>query len=892
MAPPRHLTPESRAPESQAPESQAPGPLEQYHRKRNFTATPEPRGKRARPGKALRFVIQKHAASHLHYDFRLELEGTLKSWAVPKGPSLDPRDKRLAMHVEDHPLDYADFEGVIPPGNYGAGTVIVWDNGDWQPLEDPVEGYRKGRLKFELHGKKLGGIWNLVRGHKDDKAWFLIKHQDDAARPASDFNVVEERPDSVLGGESGRVWRSKRNSNEAPLPKRAAHRRKAQAMELPPSARKAALPLTLAPQLATLVDAVPPGSGWIYEIKFDGYRMLTRIDGDDVRLFTRNGNDWTRKLQHLAAAVKKLGLRNGWLDGEIVMLDEHDHPSFQKLQNAFETEHTTRIEYYLFDLPFANDHDLRRVPLTERRTALEKLLAHAPTGLRFSEAFEVAPKKLFEHACEMHLEGLIGKRASGVYQSSRSRDWIKLKCLQRQEFVIGGYTDPSGSRKGAFGSLLLGVHEPETGGLRYVGRVGTGFTDATLRELTKKLQPLLRETMPFDEFTGEKPSRAMRWVEPKLVGEVAFSEWTGDGHLRHPSFQGLRSDKSATAITEEKVVSAKSLAKSSPSKRRKSAVGKTAATADDGEVAGIAISHPERIVDPRSGATKLQVARFYARVAPLLLPHLRDRAVSLVRAPAGIDGQHFFQKHLNAVKIPFVRELDPAFFPGHPPMIAIDSAEALVSCAQMNVVEFHTWNATTADMLRPDRIVFDLDPGDGVGWEQIQQGTELTKTLLDEIGLKSFLKTSGGKGLHVVVPIAPRHGWDTVKNFAHAVVDHLATTLPELFVAKSGPKNRVGRIFVDYLRNGLGATTVSAFSLRARAGLGVSVPVPWRELHKLTGSAQWTIDDIDTIAAMAKKDPWKGMNTLKQALVEPAAALGVALEPPADDQPRKRTARK
>lgn len=874
-------------------------PLAQYNRKRNFSATPEPSGQSARKqaaqGRRTRaeqeriFVIQKHAASHLHYDFRLELEGTLKSWAVPKGPSLDPRDKRLAMHVEDHPLDYAAFEGVIPPGNYGAGTVIVWDNGWWEPIEDPVAGYHKGRLKFALHGTKLGGIWNLVRSHKDKNAWFLIKHQDDAARPASEFNVVEAQPDSVLGGASGRVWRSNRSA-EKPLPKRSAHgRSKTAALSLPKAARKAALPLTLAPQLATLVDAVPPGAGWIYEIKFDGYRMVARIDGDDVRLFTRNGNDWSRKVPHLVAAVRKLGLANGWLDGEIVMLDDNDQPSFQKLQNAFETEHTGRIEYFLFDLPFANDHDLRGVPLVERRAALEQILAKAPAGLRFSEAFETPAKKLFEHACELHLEGLIGKRANGIYQSSRSRDWIKLKCLQRQEFVIGGYTEPGGSRRGTFGSLMLGVHDEKSGRLRYVGRVGTGFTDATLRELTRKLKTLARDTMPFDEFTGEKPSRAMHWVEPKLVGEVAFSEWTSDGHLRHPSFQGLRADKPARAITEEKALPAKALAKntkspSGPAAGKRKGVSKKMAEDTDDAIAGIGISHPDRVIDARSGATKLDVVRYYQRIAPLLLPHLHERAVSLVRAPGGIDGQHFFQKHLNQIKIPFVRELDAAFFPGHPPLVAIDSAEALVACAQMNVLELHTWNATTADMAHPDRIIFDLDPGEGVSWEQILQGTELTKTLLDEIGLKSFLKTSGGKGLHVVVPIAPVLDWDTAKSFSRAVVEHLATTLPSLFVAKSGPKNRIGRIFVDYLRNGLGATTVSAFSLRARAGLGVSVPLAWSELKKLKSSAQWTIGDIDAIEAMAKKNPWKGIEKLRQDLNKPAANLGIELAIPAKNR--------
>jgi bifunctional non-homologous end joining protein LigD len=857
------------------------GSLEKYQQKRNFSATPEPKGRRKSTGNGLSFVIQKHAASHLHYDFRLELDGTLKSWAVPKGPSLDPHDKRLAKHVEDHPLDYANFEGVIPPGNYGAGTVIVWDNGYWEPIDDPVEGYRKGRLKFRLRGKKLSGIWSLVKGYgaKDKDIWFLMKHADESARPASEYSIVDEKPDSVLGGKAGRVWQSNRAAKKTALPARKAHAPRSRSnLTLPSGAKAAELPLTLAPQLATLVDAVPPGSGWVYEVKFDGYRMLARIDGDTVRIFTRNGNDWTSKVPHLAAAVVKLGLADGWLDGEIVMMDERDKPSFQKLQNAFESNRTGQIRYYLFDLPFANGHDLRHVPLTERRSVLGALLKKAPASLYFSESFDTAPKELFEHACAMELEGLIGKRASGTYQSSRSRDWIKLKCLQRQEFVIGGYTDPTGSRTGAFGSLLLGVHDPKTGKLRYAGRVGTGFTDTTLRELMKKLKPLLREDMPFEKFTGDKPSRAMHWVEPKLVGEVAFSEWTADGHLRHPSFQGLRADKLASAIIEERPISAKAVS-------RKKA-GEKSSAADPDTVAGIAVSHGGRTVDAQSGITKRELVAYYETIAPLMLPHLEDRPVSLVRAPNGIDGQHFFQKHLNQIKIPHIRELDPSFFPGHPPLIAIDSVEGLVACAQMNVIEFHTWNATTADMIHPDRMVFDLDPGEGITWEQIVQATELTHAMLDELGLESVLKTSGGKGLHVVVPVAPHYSWDAVKDFSQAVVQHLAGALPSLFVAKSGPKNRIKRIFVDYLRNGFGATTACAFSARARPGLGVSVPIAWTDLKKLTSSAQWSAAAPDQIFQASKKKPWKAIAGT-QLLDEAADRLGIELEAAAKPKLRR-----
>jgi bifunctional non-homologous end joining protein LigD len=862
--------------------------LDRYRQKRNFTATPEPKGKRARKTSALRFVIQKHAASHLHYDFRLELEGTLKSWAVPKGPSLDPHDKRLAMHVEDHPLDYADFEGVIPPGNYGAGTVIVWDNGEWEPIGDPQEGYNKGRLKFQLLGKKLHGAWNLVRSHdrdgKNKNVWFLIKSDDEAARAASKYSVVDAEPDSVLGGESGAVWQSNRSTSQKKSSVEKSKKStsdktlKPSKFDLPKKAKSAALPLTLAPQLAVLVDHIPASANWMYEVKYDGYRLLTRIDGDSIRLFTRNGNDWTAKLKHLLPALAKLPLHNGWLDGEIVMVDEQGQSSFQTLQNAFESSRTAKIIYYIFDVPFASGHDLRNVPLAERRVLLESLLQKSIGPIALSQSFEVPAKQLFAHACEMHLEGLIGKRIDSLYQSSRSRDWIKLKCLQRQEFVIGGYTDPAGSRTGTFGSLLLGVHDPKTGKLRYAGRVGTGFTDETLRTLMKKLKPLVRKDMPFEEFTGEKPSRNMHWVEPKLIGEVAFSEWTAGGHLRHPSFQGLRNDKASSSVTEEKPISINEVDASTParSKKRPTKIIEKDKKIDELNIGGIHVTHANRIVDASS--TKGDIVRYYDEIAALILPHLADRPVSLVRAPAGIDGQHFFQKHLNSVKIPHLRELDPDLFPEHPPLLAIDSKEALLACAQMNVIELHTWNATSELIDKPDRMIFDIDPGEGIVWKQIQQAAELTKALLDEIGLRSFLKTSGGKGLHVIVPIIPEFDWDTVKDFSKAVVQHLAITLPTLFVAKSGPKNRVKRIFVDYLRNGLGATTASAFSVRARPGLGVSVPISWSDLDKITSAAQWTIRDVETIAAIGKKNPWKSLKQTKQSLKSAATALGIELK--------------
>ena len=519
--------------------------LSTYWKKRDFGVTSEPKGEVARKGKQLSFVIQKHAASRLHYDFRLELEGTLKSWAVPKGPSFDPKIRRMAVHVEDHPLSYGSFEGVIPKGQYGAGTVIVWDRGYWVPVGDPREGYRKGKLKFDMHGEKLRGRWNLVRinARKDERQepWLLIKENDEEARPASEFDVVEALPDSVLGG-----TRKDREAKKVKAPRRKARTKDADAA-LPEGAKAAKLPVAFFPQLATLVDEVPAGDGWIYELKFDGYRIVTRIEGDDVRLFTRNGNDWTGKMKSLADEIRKLGIASAWLDGEIVVINGKGVPEFQLLQNAFDSAKTRDIVYFVFDLPHFGGYDLTRVPLVERRELLKKVLEKNPSSrVRFSDAFDVDPTALLDNACRKGLEGLIGKRANAPYTSTRSSSWVKLKCTRRQEFVIGGFTDPKGSRVG-FGSLLLGVHDAE-GNLRYAGNVGTGFDDAGLRELYKKLKSL--ETGK-DAFFERPRDVKGHWVKPRLVAEVAFTEWTGEGRIRHPVFHGLRTDKDPQAITRE-----------------------------------------------------------------------------------------------------------------------------------------------------------------------------------------------------------------------------------------------------------------------------------------------------------------------------------------------------
>ncbi|MEP6609231.1 MAG: DNA ligase D [Burkholderiaceae bacterium] len=856
--------------------------LQKYWAKRDFGITAEPKGTVRRPGTALTFVVQKHAASRLHYDFRLELDGTLKSWAVPKGPSLDPADKRMAVHVEDHPLAYATFEGVIPKGQYGAGTVIVWDRGIWIPTDDPHEGYRQGKLKFELEGEKLKGRWTLVRmrgrGNERQEPWLLIKERDETARPAAEFDITEAMPDTVNAPPTASATTAKACRSKTAEPKVPVKRSRASAATpdaLPPQARPARLPLSLSPQLAMLAETPPQGGDWIYEVKFDGYRVVTRVDGTDIRMFTRNGHNWTSKLKHLAQAIAALKLADGWLDGEIVIPSGDGRTNFQSLQNAFDTSKTQDIHYYLFDLPYYAGHDLREVSLRERRGVLGRLLAaNKSAHLKFSEEFEADAGSLLEAACRLGLEGVIGKRADAPYTSTRSRSWIKLKCTQRQEFVIGGYTDPRGARSG-IGSLLLGVHDKQ-GQLMYAGNVGTGFDDKTLVKLKTQLSALGTAQTPFHKLAGSVKGH---WVKPQLVAEVSFGEWTNEGKIRHSVFHGLRTDKPAGSITKEEAVEPaqepaadKRAGKIKPATKSASARTGSAKSARV-STAGVKISHPERVIDASTGLTKLDLVRYYEAIAPYMLPHLKGRPTSLVRGPSGIGGQLFFQKHVDTLRIPGVNELDPAFLPGHPPMLEIVTAQALVQAAQLNVIEFHTWNATVKSIENPDRLLLDLDPGEGVRWQQVVEGTMLTKAFLDELKLKSFLKTSGGKGLHVVVPLTPSSNWREVKDFSEAVVEHLARTVPQRFVAKSGPTNRVGRIFIDYLRNSRGATTAAAFSARARPGLGVSVPLAWDELEGLKSASQWTI--TDTLARVEKLpgDPWADYRRTRQTIKRAAQTL-------------------
>lgn len=840
-------------------------PLAKYNKKRDFTRTAEPAGVANRRRKGadapLQFVIQKHWASRLHYDFRLELDGVMLSWAVPKGPSFDPAVKQMAIHVEDHPVDYNEFEGDIPKGEYGGGRVIVWDRGTWEPTVDAREGLAKGKLIFKLHGQKLAGLWELVRiskpGEKKQDQWLLLKKRGDAwARPSTEYDVITALPDSIVARPLGLI-----EEREPREPVAAAQHSPADVAADMKLAKKAQLPATLEPQLATLASSVPPGD-WVVETKFDGYRMLARVDGGQVKLFTRNGNDWTGKFKPLVEAVSSLGLKSAWLDGEIVVLNEAGVPDFNALQNSIDNKRIANIQMFLFDLPYLNGLDLRSLPVVTRRAKLKELLEEHAGVLRYSESFEALPQQMLNAACRLGLEGVMLKRADAPYVSKRTETWLKLKCQLRQEFVVVGFTDRTGSTS-EVGSLLLGYYDEGT--LVSAGSVGTGWSSATGKSLHATLSKLVTETAPVDAGAA-KPGRwskraagSERWVRPTIVVEVAFSEWTPDRQIRHATFRGVRTDKPATSIIREQArqVSAAASTRSEPSK-----------------APSVKVTNPERVIDPSTGIKKLDLVRFYESVADWILPHLRGRPVSLVRAPQGIAGQLFFHKHPDT-KMPGLTALDPALWPGHTSLMSVDTVDALLSAAQMNTIEFHTWNSKAKNIDRPDRVIFDLDPGEGVTWAMLQEAAVLMRTLLAELQLDSWLKTSGGKGLHVVVPLTPKLSYDQVKQFSQSAVTHMARTIPSRFVSKSGGANRVGKIFIDYLRNGHGQTTAAAFSARARPGMGVSMPVAWEQLKDLKGGAQWTISTAREYLSLQREDPWAAYWKKRQSLTKALKILAV-----------------
>lgn len=825
--------------------------LARYWARRDFKVTAEPRGGDEDGNSSaggLSFVVQKHRASRLHYDLRLELDGVLLSWAVPKGPSYDPSDKQIAIRVEDHPLAYGSFEGTIPQGQYGAGSVILWDRGTWEPAVDARQGLKDGKLVFALHGYKLLGLWELVRiakpGDRQDP-WILFKKRDRLARPRAQYDVVSALPDSVIA---------------KPL--------RAQPVSegdgIPPGATKASLPAKLSPQLATLAAAAPTSDQWLWEIKFDGYRLMARIEGAQVRLITRNGHDWSAKMPALVQALAALGLGSAWLDGEIVVMGAEGTPDFHALQNAIDSSHTGDIEYFLFDLPWFEGYDLRQVPLQARRQVLQRMLEDRPQArLRFSASFDADAAAILESARQMGLEGVMAKRKDAPYVSGRSESWLKLKNKLRQEFVVAGYSDRAGA-EAEIGALLLGVHDDQ-GALHSVGRVGTGWNAKTAAALKKQLAKIEVPKSPFGDQalkdqrwgSGGGP---VHWVQPRLVAEVEFSAWTADQQVRHAKFLALRADKPAADVQRESAIMP---------------AGPALVRGGSSIVDGIQVSNPQRVIDPQSGVTKIELVRYYASVAEWMLPHLKGRPCSLVRGPEGVGGELFFQKHLNEQVIPGVRELPVDVWPGHAALLEVPSRKALVAAAQLNVIEFHTWNMLVRRIGQPDRVIFDLDPGEGVAWGHVQEAALLVRGLLAELRLESWLKTSGGKAVHVVVPLTPRDDWETVRAFSQAVVQHLAKVIPQRFVAKSGPANRVGRIFVDYLRNNHGATTAAAYSARSRPGLGVSMPIGWDDLDALKRGDQWTVRTAREHLSFEKADPWAQCWTCRQTLGAALKTLGV-----------------
>ncbi|HSQ04111.1 MAG TPA: DNA ligase D [Burkholderiales bacterium] len=860
--------------------------LEVYRRKRNFRTTPEPAGRVAKHRtKGLAFVIQKHAATRLHYDFRLELNGVLVSWAVPKGPSLDPNDKRLAMHVEDHPIEYGDFEGVIPPKQYGSGTVLLWDRGTWTPKEDPEAGYRKGKLKFALDGEKLHGGWTLVRTHGSKygnggkESWLLIKEDDEFAVPSREASVVEEHPNSVASGRSleeiardgDRVWHSNKSVAEN-VKSGAVRKQRAQAHRTAGvrGAVKAALPEFIQPVLATLVDAAPAGDAWLHEMKYDGYRILARIEGGEARLFSRNGKEWTANFPTIARAAARLPVKSAWVDGEVIVMQADGRSSFQALQNALSGANGKDFYYYVFDLPYLDGYDLRQAPLLERKRVLHTLIASKEGPLRLSEHIVGSGAEYFNESCRLKLEGIISKRADSTYQAGRGRAWVKVKCELRQEVVIGGYTDPEGSRT-AFGALLLGVYE-EKGQLRYCGKVGTGFNDATLKALKKKLDALVQKDPPFINPPKGAEARRAHWVKPELVAEVRFTEWTNDGTLRHPSFQGLREDKKASEVVRERPAPASNVVPdATPAKRRakRQAPDGAASKTRGDEVAGVPLTNAAKVLYPEAKITKRDLALYYQSVCDWILPHLENRPLTLVRCPNGWDKQCFYQKNAadnvsEAIERVMVRTSEG---PGR--YMMANSLSALVSLVQMGVLEMHPWGSTHRRLECPDRIIFDFDPDDDLNWNEIVEAVRLMKTLLEEIGLEGFLKTTGGKGLHVVLPIQPTMPWDQIKGFSKSIAELLCRTFPDRFTDKISKSRRRGKIFIDYLRNAEGATAIAAYAVRARKNAPVATPIAWDELGREVRFDHFHVHNVPARLKRLKSDPWERFFKIRQAVTKP-----------------------
>lgn len=830
--------------------------LSHYHKKRDFSKTPEPKGTVSHEPHRL-FIIQKHAASHLHYDFRLELHGVLKSWAVPKGPSLDPKVKRLAMHVEDHPIEYGSFEGIIPKGQYGGGTVMLWDKGTWEPLDkNPYEAYERGHLRFELHAKKLHGRWDLIR-FKDEKHWFLIKFQDEYAQEQDEYDIIQAQDKSVVSQSSmeeiaehyGQIW-GKTGAQKVKAKKKKTAQIKKPTILLPEGLTKAEFPQFIAPQLATLVDKPPTGEQWVHEIKFDGYRILAFKKGSEVLLKSRNNIDWSKDFPSIVNAVLQLPFEQIVLDGEVVVLDAEGRSDFQLLQNSLKNKSKAPFIYFLFDLPYFEGYDLRPLTLIERKSILKNVLSSSIPLLHYSDHIIKEGDELLEHSCHHSLEGIVSKRTNSVYLSKRSKDWLKIKCVKRQELVIGGYSPPGGGRA-HFGSLFLGTYNKE-GTLDYAGNVGTGFNETTLKSIYQLLLENKSQTNPFNT----KPPGASRahWVQPTLVCEVEFSEWTKDNHLRHPSFKGLRLDKKATEVVREVVTPIEKIKKERVSAKNK-----------EKETAVFHITNPHKILYPEDKITKQDLLNYYDSISDYILPYISLRPLTLLRCPSDFN-ECFYQRHYNQTTPKALHPIKDTKDEKQEDYIYLNDKEGLLSLVQMGVLEIHPWGSTIEHLEQPDIIIIDLDPAPDVPWKQVVTGAKEVRDYLAQYQLTSFVKSTGGKGLHVVIPILPEYEWDEVKEFTHTFVKLIEQLNPQHYISKMTKSKRQGKIFIDYLRNQRTATAVGPYSTRARAHAPVATPLAWDELSDRIEDNSYTIKTLPQRLEQLKIDPWKDFWNIKQSL--------------------------
>ena len=827
-------------------------PLAQYNKKRDFTRTSEPAGKVAKGG-GNRFIVQKHDATRLHYDFRLEVDGVLKSWAVTKGPSANPDDKRLAVRTEDHPMAYADFEGVIPKGEYGGGSVMLWDRGTWAPVAGKsAKDLEKGHLHFTLDGERMKGEWLLVRmkpraGEKREN-WLLRKIDDAYAGGSDDLtgryltSVLTDRPMAEIAGDEDGEQSLKDAKGEAFAKKMAAaaaHNRKvakgSKVGTKPPKFRKL--------QLATLVDSVPAGNNWFHEIKFDGYRALVAAAGDQVVVYTRSGLDWTDKFAPLARHIAALNLPPCLIDGEIVAYGKDGNPDFSSLQAVLKRGHgaqdeATDLHFFAFDLLEENGKSLTALGNLERKERLEALLRDAAPPIAVADHVIGAGEKLYEAMCGAGQEGIIAKRADAPYAGRRSKNWVKVKCTRRQEFIIVGWKESSAKAR-PFASLLLA--QREKGELVYKGNVGTGFDADTMAMLAAKFAGRARKTAPVE--VDKAAARKVHWVRPDLVAEIAFAEYTAGGSVRHASFVGLRADKEAKDVKPETKAKAPA------------------------PVSDVKISSRERVVFPEAKATKGDLADYYAAVAPVMLPHLARRPVSLVRCPQGRAKQCFFQKHDSGSFGPHVRHVPIEEKDGGvEDYLYVEDADGILACVQMGTIEFHGWGSHADAVERPDRMVFDLDPDEGLDFADVKKAAADLKRQLADIGLVSFAMLSGGKGVHVVVPLDPGHSWDAHKDFAKRFAEAMSLAEPDRFVATMSKAKRKGKIFIDWLRNQRGSTAIMPYSARARAGAPVAVPIDWDGLAAIDSARHWTIADARALLDRAASPTLKGWGFARQTL--------------------------